>query len=267
MPGPPDLSSAPMTAPIGAAMDRTSPRTRARMAGLLYVLIIIGGAWAQLGVRDRLIVGGNPALTAQNIAAHEGAYRLGFSVEVLYLLLLVPLIYLLHDLFGVVHRRWALLMALFATIGGAVQAVILLAHYAPLILLADSPALAAWSVEQRQAAALVALRLFDYGYMVALAFFGCFCLILGQLILRATFFPRFIGALLLIEGALYLLNSFGHFLAPAFGARVFPFLLASGVAEVSFGLGLLLLGVNDARWRAQAGAPGPNFPSLHGVSA
>lgn len=254
-----------MTAP-GPTGDQTAPQIRARMAGLLYVMIIIGGAYAQLGVRDRLIVGGDAALTAQNIAMHEGAYRLGFSVEVLYLLLLVPLTYLLYDLFGVVHRRWALLMALFATIGGAVQAVILMAHYAPLVLLGESPALSAWSVEQRQAAALVALRLFDYGYMIALAFFGCFCLILGQLILRATFFPRFIGGLLLIEGSLYLLNSFGHFLAPAFGARVFPFLLASGIAEVSFGLGLLIYGVHDARWRAQAGAGDPVLSSAHGVS-
>jgi hypothetical protein len=249
-----------MRAPVG--IDRgegLAPKTKARIAGLLYLIIIIGGAFAQLGVRDRLVVSGNAAATAQNIAAHALLYRLGFATEVFYLLILVPLVFLLYDLFSVVNRRLAPIMVLFAATGAAVQAVILLAHYTPLIFLGGSLYLNAFSTEQLQAAAFVSLRIFDYGYMIALAFFGCFCLVLGWLILRATFFLRVIGVLLAIEGVLYLTNSFTHFVAPAVGARVFPFLLASGIAEVSLCLALLVYGVNAPRWREQAargGVPG-----------
>ena len=105
---------------------------------------------------------------------------------------------------------------------------------------------------QLQVAAYVSLRIFDYGYMIALAFFGCFCLIIGYLVLRSTFFPRLVGPFLVIEGALYLTNSFAHFVAPAVGARVFPFLAVSGIAEVSFCLCLLVVGVNARRWNEQA---------------
>jgi hypothetical protein len=236
-------------ATTASALRTLSPRVMARVAGALYVVIIVGGAFAQLAVRDRLIVARDAAATARNILEHEFLYRAGFAVEVFYLLCLVPLTLLLYELFRVVHRRLALAMSVFAAIGAAVQAVILVAHYAPLIFLGRAAALQAFTAEQREAAALLSLRFFDYGYMVALAFFGCFCVILGYLIVRARFFVRLIGVLLAVEGALYLTNSFAHFLAPAVGARVFPFLLVSGIAEVSFGLTLLVYGVNVERWR------------------
>ena len=226
-----------------------SPAAMARLAGILYLIIVAGGAWAQLGVRDQLIVPGNAELTAANIGQHELLYRLGFSVEVFYLLCGVPLKYFLYRLFGVVDRTLAIIMILFAAIGTAVQATILLAHYVPLILLGKSAYLTVFTGAQRAAAAYLSLHVFDYGYMTALAFFGCFCLVIGYLIVRCTFFPRVIGLLLIVEGAAYLTNSFGHFVSPPFGARVFPFLLVAGIAELSFALTLLVRGVDAERWR------------------
>jgi len=229
-----------------------SPRDKARIAGLLYLIIIVGGVFAQIFVRDRLVVSGNPAATAGNIASHELLYRLGFSAEVFYLLCSIPLKILLYQLFKVVNRNVALVMVLFAAVGTAIQGVILLAHYAPLIILGEGAWLSAYSTAQLQAAAYASLIVFDYGYMIALSFFGCFCLLIGHQVLRSTFFPRFVGALLVIEGAAYLANSFGHFIAPAFGDRIFPFLFVSGLAELSFCLCLLIFGVNVQRWNEQA---------------
>ena len=228
-----------------------SPARMARIAGVLYLIIVVFGAYAQLGVRDGLIVTGNAAATARNIVEHELRYRVGFTIEVFYLLCGVPLKLLLYRIFSVVNRNLALVMVLFAAIGAAIQGVILLAHYAPLVLLGKGTYLAAFTAEQREAAAYVALHLFDYGYMIALAFFGCFCLVIGYLVTRSTFFPRFVGPLLVIEGVAYLVNSFGHFISPPFGARVFPFLLVTGIAELSFCLTLLIAGVNVTRWQNQ----------------
>jgi hypothetical protein len=225
-----------------------SPTAMARLAGVLYLIIVVGGAWAQLGVRNRLVVPGNAELTAGNIAQHELLYRLGFTVEVFYLLCGVPLKYFLYRLFGVVDRTLAIIMILFAAIGTAVQATILLAHYVPLILLGKAAYLAVFTGAQRAAGVFLSLQVFDYGYMTALAFFGCFCIVIGYLIVRCTFFPRVIGVLLITEGAAYLVNSFGHFVSPPFGARVFPFLLVSGIAELSFALTLLVRGVDGERW-------------------
>jgi hypothetical protein len=238
--------------PRGDDFAGLSPRVKARLAGFLYLIIIVGGVFAQIFVRDRLVVSGDPASTARNIVSHDLLYRMGFSVEVFYLLCGIPLKFFLYDLFKVVDRKLILVTVLFAFVGAAVQGVILLAHYAPLILLTKSTALAAFTTEQLEAAAYLSIRIFDYGYMIALAFFGCFCIMMGYVIVRSTFFPRFVGALLWVEGAAYLLNSFAHFIAPAVGARIFPFLLVSGIAEISFCLTLLIAGINLPRWKAQA---------------
>ncbi len=230
-----------------------SPRVRARIAGFLYLIVIVGGIFAEIGVRGRLVVNGDPAATAHNIVAHELLYRLGFSVELFYILCNVPLILLLYYLFKVVNKKFAVLAALFSVVGTAVEGVSLLAHYAPLVFLGKGPYLAAFTPAQLQAAAYLSLHMFEYGFMIALAFFGFFCLTQAYLIFRSTFFPRVIGGLLAMEGLLYLTNSFAHFVAPAVGDRMFPFLALSGIAEISFCLWLLVVGVNERRWREQAG--------------
>lgn len=230
-----------------------SPRVMARLAGLLYLIIIVGGIFAQIGVRDRLVVSGDAVATAHNIVAHELLYRVGFAVEVFYLLCNVPLTILLYDLFKVVNKKLAVVMVLFSVVGTAVEGVSLLAHYAPLVFLGKGSYLGAFTTAQLQGAAYVSLRMFDYGFMIALSFFGVFCFILAYLIFRSAFFPSVIGGLLAVQGLLYLTNSFAHFIAPAVGARVFPFLAVSGIAEVSFCLWLLVVGVNVQRWKEQAG--------------
>ena len=60
--------------------------------------------------------------------------------------------------------------------------------------------------------------------------------------------------LLAIEGLCYLINSFANFLAPQFAARFFPYLMVSGVGEISLCAWLLAIGVNVPRWNGQASA-------------
>src|SRR5205085_56860 len=131
------------------------------------------------GVRDRLVVSGDAVMTAQNIMSHELLYRLGFATEVFYLLCNIPLTFLLFDIFKVVNRKVMIVTALFSMVGTAVEGVALLCHYAPLMLLGTSKALVAFTPAQLQSAAYVSLRMFDFGFMIALSFFGCFCILLG----------------------------------------------------------------------------------------
>jgi uncharacterized protein DUF4386 len=240
------------TMAVAGRVGEVSPRVKARIAGVLYLIIIVGGIFAQIGVRDRLVVNGDAAATAQNIVSHELLYRLGFAVEVFYLLCNIPITMVLYDLFKIVNKKMAIVLVFFSMVGTAVEGVALLAHYAPLVLLGKSAYLAAFTTAQLQAAAYMSLQMFDYGFMIALSFFGFFCISLSYLIFRSTFFPRVIGGLLAIQGTLYLANSFAHFVSPPVGARVFPFLAVSGIAEVSFCLWLLVVGVNVQRWKAQA---------------
>jgi hypothetical protein len=233
-----------------------SPRTEARIAGFLYLIVIVGGLFAEIFVRGRLVVHGDAVATAHNILTHELLYRLGFAVEVFYCACNVPLMFILYDLFKIVNRSAAILVVLFSLVGTAVESVSLLAHFAPIILLGGGRQLGAFTTEQLQSWSYVSLQFFERGFAIALVFFGFYCFAIAYLIMRSTFFPRVIGALLAIEGLFYLINSFSNFLAPKFAAIFFPFLMVSGVAEISLCLWLLVVGVNVQRWKEQASAAG-----------
>jgi hypothetical protein len=229
------------------------PQLYARIAGVLYLIVILGGTFAKLLVRARLVVPGDAAATAHLIRDHELLFRLGFVVELFYCVCNVPLILILYHLFKVVNENVALMMALFAFVADAIESVSLLAHFAPLELLGHGYYLRALTAEQLDAGAYFSLRLFEQGFAISLVFFGFGCLTLAYLILRSRFFPRIIGALLAIEGLGYLINSFSLFLAPALQARIFPYFSATAIAEVALCVWLLAKGVNVPRWKEQAG--------------
>lgn len=246
------MSTLAMIRPI----PEPSQKTRARIAGFLYVIVIAGGLFAEIFVRGRLVVVGDPATTAQNIMAHQLLYRMGFAAEVFYLICNVPLAVIFYGLFKVVSRNIALLEAIFGLVSTAVEAVSLLAHYAPVVLLGGASYLSAFTTAQLQAASYASLQLFEGGFAICLVFFGFDCFALAYLIVKSTFFPRIIGWALAVEGVGYLVNSFALFLAPAWQARIFPYFTITALAEVALALWLLLMGINEPRWREQARAAG-----------
>jgi hypothetical protein len=232
------------------------PRRMARIAGFLYLIVIVGGAFAELFVRGRLIVHGDAAATAHNIQSHELLYRLGFTVEIFYCACNVPLTLIFYNLFKVVNKNVALLMVLFDLTVNAIEAVSVLGHIAPLIFLGGGHYLSAFSAEQLQAASYLSLQLFEHGFAICLVFFGFDCFVMAYLIVKSTFMPRFIGMLLAIEGLGYLINSFSLFLAPGLQARIFPYFVPTAIAEVALCLWLLVIGVNVQRWKEQAAVSG-----------
>jgi hypothetical protein len=220
------------------------------------LIVIVGGIFAEIFVRGRLVVPGDAAATAHNILAHELLYRWGFAVELFYCVCNVPLTVIFYNLFKVVNRNVALLMVILDLVVNTIESVSLLAHFAPLLLLGGGHNSSAFTTEQLQAAAYLSVQLFEHGFAIALVFFGFDCFAMAYLILRSTFLPRILGALLAIEGLGYLINSFTLFLAPALQPRIFPYFAVTAIAEVALCLWLLGMGVNVQRWKEQASRAG-----------
>jgi hypothetical protein len=135
----------------------------------------------------------------------------------------------------------------------SILGVNMLARFAPLLLLRDVASSRSFGADQMQALALLSVKLFEQGFIVALVFFGVDCLLIGWLIFRSTFLPRVLGVLLAVAGLCYLTNSFVDFVFPTLTLPSY-FLLPSYVIELALSLWLIVIGVNAEKWKEQAGA-------------
>jgi uncharacterized protein DUF4386 len=231
----------------------TSPKTLARIGGALYLFIIVAGIFGELFVRGALIVSGNAAATAANIAAHEGLWRLGIAGDLAMHIADLPLLVILYVLMRPVNRDLALLVVLFDAVQSAVLVGSKLNLLMPLFAQGDAGYLKAFAPEQLQALSYLSMRMDSNGFGFGLIFFGCGCLVLGWLIRRSGYLPWILGALIQVAGACYLVNSFALILAPSLAGALFPvIMLAPFVGESSLALWLLFKGVDVPRWTARA---------------
>src|SRR5690348_5334410 len=132
-----------------------SPRQLARIAGALYLINIVLGAFAISIVPAIVVVAGDAAATAANIQTHELLYRLGLVAHVVVTVTNVPLALIFYELFKVVNRRLALLDAFLILVATAIEAAGLLNQFTPLVLLGSESATHALPTAQLQALAYV----------------------------------------------------------------------------------------------------------------
>ncbi|MGC9670054.1 DUF4386 domain-containing protein [Planosporangium sp. 12N6] len=233
----------------------TSPRRLARIAGLLYLMNIVGGAFA-ITVVPAMLVTADPAATAHNIATHELLYRSGLAAHVVVTVTNVGLAIIFYDLLKVVNRRIAQLDVFFILVGTAIEAAGLVNQFTPLVLLSGGPYGKALPAAQLQALAYLPGDLSGIDYTIHTVFFGFDLLCMGYLLLRSRFLPTTIGVLLAIDGLAYLIYSFADILAPGFAAELVPWIqLPALLGEGSLCLWLLVAGVNNERWKQQAVNP------------
>jgi hypothetical protein len=222
-----------------------SPRSLARMAGVCQLLEAITATFGQVIVLGRLIVSGNAAATAANIVGHQRLYWCGFASSILAVIFHLAWGFLMYELLKVVNRRVSILATFVMLMGGAMLAVTALFYLAPLVTLQGGGSLSAFTVAQLQALAAAFLRLNTYAFDIHTVFFGVWCVLTGYLIFKARFLPRVLGMLLIVSGLGWML-----YLSPPFAVPLFPFIAAaSAIGEVPLELWLIVVGLNEARWR------------------
>jgi hypothetical protein len=229
-----------------------SPRFKARLTGLLWVLEGSAAVLGQFVVLRRLVVSGDATATANNILANEPLYWLGFAAALVAVAFHLTYTVLVYDLFTPVNKSFARLTAFFSVVACTLQAVVCLLYLVPMLLLGGERYLNVFSMEQVRALALMDLKLEADAFNVYILFFGFFLALIGYLVFRSTFLPRIIGVLLALAGLGYL-----TLLAPPLADSLYPFYLAPDVlAEPTLVLWLLIVGVNVQRWNEQADGVG-----------
>lgn len=221
----------------------TSPLTRARVAGFLYLMVIPLGIFA-LYVSSMLIVPEDSSATGNNIISSETLFRVSIVSDLLAPIVLIFTVLFLYTLLKPVNKSMALLMVIFLLIGVPIAMVNKLNQFAALQLLRDVNSLTAFTADQLQTLAFLFLRLNRSGGNIAFIFWGLWLLPLGYLVFKSGFLPRILGVLLMIACFGYLLDSFAAFLGIRAGIGLY-----TALGEAVFPLWLLLKGVNVEQWK------------------
>ena len=223
-------------------ITETSPVFYARIAGVLYLVIIIFGIFSEEFIRSNIIVTGDSAATAANILASETLFRIGFAADSIMLLSDVAIAVLFYVLLKPVSNILALTAAAFRLTQAAILGFNLLNYYAALLLLKGVGYASAFDSDQLHALAMLFLEMHSHGYDLGLVFFGFSSLILGYLVVKSDFFPGILGYGLIAAALVYLTGSFILFLFPDYASHIEPIYIVPLIAELSFCIWLLVKG-------------------------
>ena len=101
----------------------------ARIAGILTLLIVVFAPFSMIYVPSTLMVPGDAAVTADNIMASEGLFRLGMASDSIVLLIEIMLTVLLYVLVKPVNKTLSLTAAFSRLAMTVIQGINLLNHF------------------------------------------------------------------------------------------------------------------------------------------
>lgn len=224
-----------------------SPKTHARIIGVLYLLIFFLGPFAFFMGRTSVFVPGDASASVANLLASESMFRLGMVAETLIVLIEIVVSAMLYTLLKPVSKSLALASAFARFAQANLQAVNLLTAV-PALMLLNSNYLVAFTPEQVSALTLLFMDANAFVILMWGLLFGFHLLLLGSLVYRSGFLPKVLGILLVIGAVGYLLQSYGYLVAPQFDAVLANVVIALSVpGELAFTLWLLWKGVNVSK--------------------
>lgn len=229
-------------------IDASAMQRLARIAGVLYLIIIVGGMFAGGFARPSLLVVGDATATAANIIASEGLFRASILADLVMIMADVAIGVAFYYLLKPVNQRLSLLSALFRLAQAATLGINLLMLLIALQILTGDLFIAALGTEAANALAYLFFVAHDIGYKLALVFFAFSILIQGYLLYVSGYVPRILSVLLMVASLTYLAYSLATFALMDYDtyATLFEMILVfiALPAELLLALWLLIKGVN-----------------------
>jgi hypothetical protein len=224
----------------------TSISRNARIAGFIYLLLAIAGPLRLLYIPNTLFVHGDAAATVNNIATHAMLFRMGIVSDLFCGVIGILLVLALYRLFKEVDQKWAVLMVMLGGVmPAAMYSFIVLNDSATLILAQGADFLSVIDKPQRDALAMLFLRMHSQAILAAMIYWGLWLFPLAVLIWKSRFMPRFLAVWLIINGIAYLVQSLTGLLFPKYEDTVGNFIFPALFGEVAFLLWILVMGAKE----------------------
>jgi hypothetical protein len=186
-----------------------------RLIGILYVFIIVLAGFSQGYVREGIFVEGDIISSSENILENESLFRIGLITDLLAFLLDAIISVLLYLLLKPYGKTLALISSSLRLLAHpAIGTLNLLNHFLALHVLKSDAISIAFEQAQTQSLSHLFMEAHSYGYLIAGAFFGVQCILLGIQLFQSGIVPKLLGILLLFAGLGYLIETFGDFAIP-----------------------------------------------------
>lgn len=225
----------------------TNANTIGRLAGAIYLVVVVTGLFSLVYVPSRITVSGDAYATVNNIVAHGSLFRAGIAAFLIKQVAFLLLPFALFKLLRPVHQDMAIAMVALATASVPIALVSLTNRLDVLDVLGGSYS-QALSPSQLQSQAMLSLNAYGNGLLVTTLFWGLWLLPFGCLVIRSGFLPKILGILLVLGGIGYVTQVFWEILVPA---TRFPdlVLLPAAIGEIGICLWLLGVGVRERHAR------------------
>src|SRR5213080_2312542 len=214
----------------------------ARIAGFIYLSMVFTAPFSLIYVPSKLIVRGNAPATADNILAHETMFRLSIFGDLIGQVIFICLGIALYRLLSKVNKTWAALMVGFVLVSAAVGFLNTLNNIAALILFRGGEFLTVFDTAQRNALAMLFIRLHSQGIFIDEIFWGVWLFPFGLLVFRSGFLPRFLGVWLIINCFGYVALSATALFFPEYYGAAFRYSQPLLFGELAILLWLLIKG-------------------------
>jgi Domain of unknown function (DUF4386) len=224
----------------------------ARIAGFLYLLVVLTGPFVLLYVPAKLFVPGDAAATAANILNHESLFRAYIVVGLVSELLFIAVALVLYQLLKGVHHGLAVVMVILVLLVAPLALQGVANDLATLAFLRGGGSLAVFDQPHRDAIATLLITIDGQGVFVPEMFWGLWLVPLGLLVFRSGFLPRFVGIWLIVNGSAYVIIALTGMLVPQYVETVKQVSLPALFGEVVLMLWLLIKGVATPAGRLAA---------------
>jgi len=215
----------------------------ARIAGFIYLIVVLTGFFNLVYVPSELIVWSDTTLTVNNIMQSEFLFRLGIVAGIFSYICFAILPFALYKLFEKINKTQASFMLLLALVSVPISIFNIINKVDVLSLLSGAQYLASIELEQLQTEIMLLLKSYNNGISVVQIFWGLWLFPFGLLVFKSGFLPRLLGILLIIGCFGYLIGFISDLL---FTNINIPFIgIPGAVGEIGICLWLLFIGVKS----------------------
>lgn len=228
-------------------MNFGTNKNTARLAGFLYLIVVITGIFSLAYVPSKLIFWNDTAKTIQQITASETLFRMSLVSSAICYVAFLLLPFVLYRLLNSVNEIAGKLMIILSVVSVPISLLNLQNKYAVLTLLNGKNYLDIFTEQQIQTQIMLLLENYDNGILILQIFWGLWLFPFGYLVYKSGFLPRILGVLLMLGCCGYLISFVGNTMMENYGQTFISgyVTIPASLGEIGTCLWLLIRGINE----------------------